>query len=283
MQRDQFRKIVADSVQISLSDKGAALASVPPEQVDSLVDAIADGVFAGLMATLDEQAPDYIAPGAATTAGAPDAVEWPLPPADATTWAANPTPPGATTARRAELLASVPPASHTDEVLLWRGRPYMTIGRIYELTTQRLRLIHGVVSNEIDEIELVRVRDTRVTQNVGERMFDIGDVTIFSGDATSPEKVLYNIKDPVTVRELIRKAVYEERERRRMLYREDLAGFRRELSLGAGPDLTRPSVSGKPAEACRSIGSYPDVSKPNPAARLPPGKCRAAQCPTLSM
>jgi hypothetical protein len=235
MQRDEFRRIVADAVNKSLAEKGSNLPAVPPAQLESLIDAVADGVFVGLLATLDEQAPDYFAPaaasatipgGAATTARAANTVEWPLPPAAPTEpriEATETSRAASSSSEAADLLDMVPPASSNDEVLLWRGRPYMTIGRIYELTTQRLRVIHGIVSNHIDEIELVRVRDTKVTQNVGERMFDIGDITIISGDATSPEKVLYNVKDPVEVRELIRKAVYEERERRRMLYREDIA------------------------------------------------------------
>lgn len=239
MQRDEFRRIVADSVNKSLADRGAPFSSVPQTDLDPLIDAIADGVFAGLVATLDEQAPDYMAPAAAAAAALPSTVEWPLPPAPVTETRleATETSRAASSSKRgAELLDSVPPASSNDEVLLWRGRPYMTIGRIYELTSQRLRVIQGIVSNQIEEIELVRVRDTKVTQNVGERMFDIGDVTIISGDATSPEKILYNIKDPVTVRELIRKAVYEERERRRMLYREDLRDD--DYDMHAEEDLT---------------------------------------------
>ncbi len=225
MQRDEFRRIVADSINKSLAEKGEGLPTVPPAQLDALIDAIADGVFTGLLSTLDEQAPDYMAPQAKAAAAVPPTVQWPLPPAAATEpryEATDTSRAASSTEEAAGLLDTVPPASSNEEVLLWRGRPYLTIGRIYELTSQRLRVINGIVSNEIEEIELVRVRDTRVTQNVGERMFDIGDVTIFSGDATTPEKILYNIKDPVTVRELIRKAVYEERERRRMLYREDI-------------------------------------------------------------
>ena len=62
----------------------------------------------------------------------------------------------------------------------------------------------------------------RDRQNVGERMFDIGDITVVSGDASSPTKVLYNVRNPVEVRELIRKAVFDERERRGLRYREEM-------------------------------------------------------------
>ena len=121
-------------------------------------------------------------------------------------------------------MRSADPTSESlaEEVPLWRGRPYLTIGTIYELTSQRLRIIRGIVSNQIEEIELVRVRDTNVKQNVGERMFDIGDITVVSGDASSPTKVLYNVRNPVEVRELIRKAVFDERERRGLRYREEM-------------------------------------------------------------
>ena len=109
-----------------------------------------------------------------------------------------------------------------EETLLWRGRPYLTIGTVYELTTQRLRIIRGILGNQVEEIELIRVRDTRVKQHLGERALNVGDVTILSNDTTAPEIILNNVNDPLAVRELIRKAVQAEKERRGLRYREDV-------------------------------------------------------------
>ena len=111
---------------------------------------------------------------------------------------------------------------YVEEKQIWRGRPYLTIGTVYELTNQRIRVIKGLLGNKIEEIELVRVRDTNVKQHVGERMLDVGDVTILSNDASAPEFVMHNVKNPIEVRELIRKAVIEEKNRRGMRYREDM-------------------------------------------------------------
>ena len=48
MQREEFRRIVADAVNASLKDKSSTVAAPPQAQLDPLIDAIADGIFAGL-------------------------------------------------------------------------------------------------------------------------------------------------------------------------------------------------------------------------------------------
>ena len=90
------------------------------------------------------------------------------------------------------------------------------------MTSQRLRIIRGVLGNRIEEIELVRLHDTRVQQHLGERMLNIGDVTIVAHDSTTPEIVLNNVENPTEVRELIRKATMDEKRRRGLRYREDI-------------------------------------------------------------
>ena len=108
------------------------------------------------------------------------------------------------------------------EQQLWRGRPYLTVGTVYEITSQRIRVIKGLLGNTIDEVELVRVRDTRIKQHLGERVLDVGDITIISNDPSNPELVLNNVKSPMEVRELIRNAVNKEKDRRGLRYREDM-------------------------------------------------------------
>jgi hypothetical protein len=242
MHRDEFRQVVNASVKESLDSQGFNFANLSEAELTQLTSAIADGVFAGLEdlidGTLSSTNPTLATAAAAATAAATAAasVSQELPAGPRAPSA--PAGPGVLPAENADmtigsatagqpiaegaLVQSVPGAGSGQEVMIWRGRPYLTLGTIYELTSQRLRVIRGLVSNAIDEIELVRVQDTRVTQSAGERMFDIGDIAIISGDATSPALVLYNVRDPIQVREAIRKAVYEERQRRRMLYREDM-------------------------------------------------------------
>lgn len=226
MHRDEFRQVVLDAVRQSMAQEGTTISSLSESQLNSLVQAIADGVFAGLETALDD-ATELTANAAAIAAAAAARQAMPaagrVPEALASQEPATvPTVGGSGSAGAAAAAGLVPPAEESEERLLWRGRPYLTIGTIYELTTQRLRIIRGIVSNIIEEVELVRVRDTSVKQNVSERMFDIGDITIMSSDITTPTKILYNVRNPVEVREMIRKAVYEERERRKLLYREEM-------------------------------------------------------------
>lgn len=215
MHRDEFRTIVTEQVQRSLEENKAVITALPQAQLQPLITAIADGVFAALETALDETPTPEPAPlpGTAAAQAAGAATIASVPPGTVAVSPATGTP-----MRYADASGSAPAA----EVPLWRGRPYLTIGTIYELTSQRLRIIRGIVSNNIEEIELVRVRDTSVKQNVSERMFDIGDITVVSGDASSPTKVLHNVRNPLEVRELIRKAVFDERERRGLRYREEM-------------------------------------------------------------
>jgi len=111
--------------------------------------------------------------------------------------------------------------SSLEESVIWSGKPLLTLGEKYELTSQRLRIFKGVFSRDIEEIDLVRVRDTKVKQHMGERLAGVGDVTIFSTDKNNPEITLNNVKDPLEVRELIRRAYLAEQDRRGLRFREE--------------------------------------------------------------
>lgn len=74
----------------------------------------------------------------------------------------------------------------------------------YILTNQRLRIETGIISREIEEIELYRIQDTAVDQNVIDRTIGIGTITILSSDERSPTLRLPKIDRPREVREKIR-------------------------------------------------------------------------------
>lgn len=195
MQRDQLRKIVTEQVYNSLSDSGVEITAIPSGQLRALVEALADGLFAALAAI--EQEGDI-----PVTAAAPRSTS------------SIPTP---------ERPGLINPTGDTyEEVTIWQGRPYLSIGVRYELTNQRLKIHRGILGNQLEELELIRVKDSNVKQHVGERMLNIGDITVISADPTTPEIVLQNVHDPLYVRELIRKAVLDEKARRGLYYREDI-------------------------------------------------------------
>ena len=80
------------------------------------------------------------------------------------------------------------------------------------MTSQRLRILRGILGNQIEELNDC-ARDTKVKQHMGERLFDVGDIRV-SADSVTPTVMLNNVRNPVEVRELIRKAVQVERQRR---------------------------------------------------------------------
>ncbi len=114
------------------------------------------------------------------------------------------------------------------ERLLWRGRPSklwsprMSITNRYRLTDQRLRWEYGFIGRRVEEVDLFRVNDVAIKQAAFERILGFGDITIYMTDASSPQKVLHNVVGPERVKDLIRQAVRRERQRRRVIIREDM-------------------------------------------------------------
>ncbi len=195
MNEQTVRQVVTARFYESLAQSGVEVTAIPQPQLQAIVNALADGVFAALDAMETEADQPFVA----SVTRSDSAVD---------THAADTSPPVAT------------PLESED--LLWSGRPYLSIGVRYELTTQRVRLIRGLLGRSYHEIELVRVRDTSVTQHLGERALNVGDVTITSTDQSHPQFTLHNVKNPMEVREMIRKATNQEKQRHGLHYREEL-------------------------------------------------------------
>lgn len=113
------------------------------------------------------------------------------------------------------------------ERVIWEGRPSklwsprMSITNRYKLTNQRLIFEFGFVGKTTEEIDLYRVTDVGVKQHPLERITQMGDIYVASGDTSAPTKYLHNVTDPERVKDLIREATRQERERRRVMLRED--------------------------------------------------------------
>lgn len=83
----------------------------------------------------------------------------------------------------------------------------------YRLTTHRLFKETGFISRKLNEVELVRVDDVSVSQNLVQRIFNVGLVTVISTDATDPRTEIVGIDNPIEVKEIIRKQVRDWRDR----------------------------------------------------------------------
>jgi len=106
--------------------------------------------------------------------------------------------------------------------MLWEGTPHGLLNPIesyairWELTTERLRVIQGLLSVSTEEIELTRVRDVSYEQSLTQRALGIGTITVMATDTDTPRLVLHDIADPERVKETIRQAVQDQRRRYRV-------------------------------------------------------------------
>ena len=83
----------------------------------------------------------------------------------------------------------------------------------YRLTNYRLFKETGFLSREINEIELVRIDDVSVRQNILQRIFNVGVITVFAPhDQTDPRLELVGIENPIEVKEMIRSNVRRRRQ-----------------------------------------------------------------------
>jgi len=116
------------------------------------------------------------------------------------------------------------PEAHTvdadDERVLWQGRPFLSLVESYIITTERIKIVTGLVSRHVENFELIRVQDLDFKQGMSERILNIGDVTIRGHDPSDPVVVLRNVPKPEEVYETLRKAWLEARKRHGLQFRE---------------------------------------------------------------
>lgn len=86
----------------------------------------------------------------------------------------------------------------------------------YELTSQRLKTYSGVLSKKVEDLELYRVKDTTFEQPFFLRLFGLANVVIVTADASQPVQRIHAVADAYALRETLRGAVEECRDRKRV-------------------------------------------------------------------
>ncbi len=94
------------------------------------------------------------------------------------------------------------------------------LSRRYRLTSQRLFIHRGLLSQTVDQTELIRVDDVRVHMSLFDRACGLGTVAILSTDATDREICIEGIRDVEQVAEAIRSHMRSMR--RKSLFVENL-------------------------------------------------------------
>lgn len=99
-------------------------------------------------------------------------------------------------------------------IVLWK---WLTVRcTVFELTSQRLRMSVGVFTREIDEIELYRVKDSKIEQPFWLRIVGVGNLILDTSDRSHPKAELNAIRDVTGVREKVRERVEKLRDSKRV-------------------------------------------------------------------
>ena len=106
----------------------------------------------------------------------------------------------------------------------------------YALSEDRLFLSVGFFSIRDEEVLLYRIRDINTSRTLWQRLFGVGTVTVVFSDKTMPTLVLKNIKNPISVKELLHSQVEEMKLRRRVRVGEVMGNFTEE-DIDADADL----------------------------------------------
>jgi membrane protein YdbS with pleckstrin-like domain len=96
------------------------------------------------------------------------------------------------------------------------ARYLQTKCKIYELTTERLKISEGVFSKATDTLELYRVKDIETRQPFWYRMFGVENVQLNTSDASSPFVSIEAISSKVGFADKIRNQVEIIRQQKRV-------------------------------------------------------------------
>jgi membrane protein YdbS with pleckstrin-like domain len=69
----------------------------------------------------------------------------------------------------------------------------------YRITNYRIDIGQGLLSRNIDTMELWHVEDLRLHQSLFDRMLDVGTITIYSHDDTTPQLPLHGLPNPEAI------------------------------------------------------------------------------------
>ena len=107
-------------------------------------------------------------------------------------------------------IALIIPAAY----MIWK---YLVVRTsIFELTSERLRISTGILNQKIDEIELYRVKDSRMTRPWWMRLTGLASIVMETSDRSMPTLVIPAVPGGAEIRELLRKHVELQRDRKRV-------------------------------------------------------------------
>lgn len=84
----------------------------------------------------------------------------------------------------------------------------------YEVTSERIRVRHGILTKRTDELELYRVNDTSLIEPLSLRMLGLGTIEVRTMDTSNPTLFLHAVHGARNLREELRKYVEQCRDKK---------------------------------------------------------------------
>lgn len=88
--------------------------------------------------------------------------------------------------------------------------------RVYEITTERIKITRGVFSRQTEQVELYRLRDYTLVEPFWLRMFGLGNILLTTADDSTPSLTIEAVPEAGALRDQIRKHVELRRDRKRV-------------------------------------------------------------------
>ncbi len=89
--------------------------------------------------------------------------------------------------------------------MIWKFLVVRT--QVFELTSERLRITRGVINQQVDEVELYRVKDTQLIRTWWMRLTGLASILLETSDRSMPNLTIPAIHGGTDMRELLRKQV----------------------------------------------------------------------------
>ena len=117
-----------------------------------------------------------------------------------------------------------------DLSIIWKDRKRPIFGlplsfTKYKLTEEKILINTGILSIKEEEIQLYRIMDVTLQCSFWQRIFNVGTIHCCSGDKTTPEFDIKDVKNPSKVKELLSKNIEIQRDKKRIAGREFLGDF----------------------------------------------------------
>ena len=101
----------------------------------------------------------------------------------------------------------------------------------YSLTEEKLLIKTGFFSTNEEEIRLYRIMDLTLKRSLWQKLFKVGTIHCCSGDKTTPEFDIKDIKNPSAIKELLSKNIEIQRDKKRIAGREFLVDGENDMDI----------------------------------------------------